>query len=79
MTRICAKYPLALREVQRDMKGHDERSHKRVHECQAHDEYVLHTLQGFVREHGQNDQNVAEYAREAYDYVNKTFEQIHMK
>jgi hypothetical protein len=54
------------------MKGHDERGHERVHECQAHDEYVLHTLQRFVREHGQNHQNVAEYARETYDYINDT-------
>jgi hypothetical protein len=73
MTDESAKQPLALGYVVDDVKGHHKQGHKTVGNGQAHDEYVLHTLQGPVREHRQDDEYVAENAHQKDDHINGTY------
>ena len=72
LTHVEAEYPVAVREEERDVKGHDERGHERVRQRQAHYEVVLHVLQRPVREHRQHDKYVAQHAHEAHNKVGDT-------
>jgi len=60
VTDECPKQPLTGQGEVDNVERHDEDSHGQVCAGEGHDEVVLDVLEGRVREHGQNYEDVSQ-------------------